>query len=124
MVLVQVRLLLDTELHSVHMSSSEKLNQEPIKVFAGQIVEQFQSLCPSSEQQLNKKKRSQKGIKKALSKLYTQIYDYVSARKLGVIKRGFLARAIQSEMEQKAYERPLINQIMMAIILNSLTNKG
>jgi len=106
------------------MSSSEKLNQEPIKVFAGQIVEQFQSLCPSSEQQLNKKKRSQKGIKKALSKLYTQIYDYVSARKLGVIKRGFLARAIQSEMEQKAYERPLINQIMMAIILNSLTNKG
>ncbi len=121
---VSVQLLLDMELVSELMSSSEQLNKESIKIFASQIVDQFQLLCPSSEEQINKKKRSQKGIKIALTQLYSQIYDYVSVRKLGVIKRGFLARAIQSEMEQKAYERSLINQIMMAIILNSLTNKG
>ena len=121
---VSVQLLLDMELVSELMSSSEQLNKESIKIFASQIVDQFQLLCPSSEEQINKKKRSQKGIKIALTQLYSQIYDYVLARKLGVIKRGFLARAIQSEMEQKAYERSLINQIMMAIILNSLTNKG
>lgn len=105
------------------MSSSGDLNKEPIKVFAFQVVDQFQTLCPSEEQN-NKKKLSRKGIKKALTQLYAQISDYVSARKLGVIKRGFLARAIQSEMEKKAYERSLINQVMMAIILNSLTSKG
>ncbi len=102
----------------------EKTNKLPVKLFAGQLVEQFEGLCPASEEQKRKKKLSQKGIKKALAGFYSQISDYVSTQKLGVIKRSFLARAIQSEMEKKGYERSFINTIMMAIILNSLTSKG
>lgn len=94
--------------------SSAALNSE-----VETIVGEFVKTCPPPVT-VGRKPMPKAQIESSLQVLYAQVADCVQKRRLGILGRARLAKALQTEMQRYKYPDELVSQLVSAVTVNAL----
>jgi DUF1680 family protein len=61
---------------------------------------------------------------RALQSLFDGVAEYCRARKLGVIGRARLAKALQAELQSRQFSDDTVAKVTSAVAINSLVRSG
>ena len=95
--------------------------QSPLHAEAKEAMEEFARVCPPPSKITKARKPiPENKIAASLESLNKRIASYVQKKRLGVIGRARLAKALQNEMGRLGYPDELSSRVVSAITVNAL----
>lgn len=98
---------------------SSKLLRSEVEV----LVEAFARVCPPPSKIRNKRIKEQE-VSSSLDELFRHVAAYSRDRRLGILGRARLAKALQDEMRRREYPDDLVSRVVNAVTVNVLVAPG
>lgn len=89
----------------------------------GAMIETFAQTCPPPAK-IGDRSIPEKKISESLDALYAQVAAYAREKRLGILGRARLAKALQDEMRQQQYPDGLVSRLVNAVTVNALVAPG
>ncbi|OIR07175.1 hypothetical protein GALL_107640 [mine drainage metagenome] len=99
------------------------ISSAALRVQALELADAFDRDC-QPPQRAAAKAASEKTAVRALEKLCAATAAYARERKLGLLGRARLARALQSELRRRGYPQDLVGKLTSAVTVNALVSPG
>ena len=97
--------------------SKNYLQSEAMELIAG-----FASTCPPPKQ-IGKRRIAEKVVAQSMQDLYEKTSELVKRKRLGVLGRARLAKAMQTVLREQGYAEELTSRVVGAVTINSLVVK-
>ncbi len=98
------------------------LSKQYLQPEAAELIAGFAISCPPPKQ-IGKRRISEKVVAKSLHELYQKTAELVKRKRLGIIGRARLAKAMQTILREQGYAEELTSRVVGAVTLNSLVAK-
>ena len=95
------------------------ISTKSLRSEAGTMVEAFARICPPPAK-IGNKPIPEKKVGESLDVLYGQVAAYVRGKRLGIIGRARLAKALQEAMQRHEYPDELVSRLVNAVTVNAL----
>lgn len=95
------------------------LTSKALRREVGAIVGAFAKVCPPPVK-IGHKPIPEQEVGDSLKILYSQVAAFVRDKRLGILGRARLAKALQDEMRQHEYPDELVSRLVNAVTLNAL----
>lgn len=95
------------------------LSGKSLRRDVGVMVQAFVRGCPPPTK-IGHKSISKKKVGESLEALYSQMAVYVRDKRLGILGRARLAKALQDEMRLYEYPDELVSRLVNAVTVNAL----
>ncbi len=98
------------------------LSKNYLQPEAAELIAGFSTTCPPPRL-IGKRRIAEKVVAQAMRELYEKTAELASRKRLGVLGRARLAKAMQTILREQGYAEELTAQVVGAVTVNSLVAK-
>jgi len=99
------------------------LSNRLLRKEVGELVEAFARACPPPAK-VRGKPINEREVGNSLEQLFRHVADFARNRRLGILGRARLAKALQDEMRRHEYPDELVSRVVNAVTVNVLVAPG
>lgn len=95
------------------------VSSKSMRAEMGAMIEKFARACPPPAK-IGDRSIPEKKVSESLDALYVQVAAYAREKRLGILGRARLAKALQDEMRHQQYPDGLVSRVVNAVTANAL----